>query len=160
MASPGGAWDRRVVPSSASNAEPGKEPSGDQPGHPSLELADYRTDYRLLGPLEVVHRGEAVPPGGQRKRALLARLLLEANRTVSIDALVDGLWGEEVPPTAVKMVHIYVSQLRKVLPTGALQTRPPGYRLPGAAGAVGPRRFGRPRQRGRGALADGHEATA
>jgi hypothetical protein len=44
---------------------------------------------------------------------LLARLLLEANRTVSVDALVDALWGERVPATAVKMVHIYVSQLRK-----------------------------------------------
>ena len=101
-----------------------------------MELADYRTEYRLLGPLEVVHRGEAVPTGGQRKRALLARLLLEANRTVSIDALVDALWGERVPSTAVKMVHIYVSQLRKVLPSGALQTRPPGYRLEVAPEAV------------------------
>src|SRR3954454_12187993 len=160
MASPGGAWDRRVVPSSASNAEPGKEPSGDQPGHPSLELADYRTDYRLLGPLEVVHRGEAVPPGGQRKRALLARLLLEANRTVSIDALVDGLWGEEGPPTAVKMGHIYVSQLRKGLPTGALQTRPPGYRLEVAPEAVDLLRFERLRKEGREALADGDAVTA
>ena len=71
-----------------------------------VELAGYRTEYRLLGPLELVHRGVAVRPGGQRKRALLARLLLDVNRTVSIDALVDALWGERVPSTAVKMVHI------------------------------------------------------
>ena len=120
-----------------------------------MELADYRTEYRLLGPLEVVHRGEAVPTGGQRKRALLARLLLEANRTVSIDALVDALWGERVPSTAVKMVHIYVSQLRKVLPSGALQTRPPGYRLEVAPEAVDLLRFERLRKEGREALADG-----
>src|SRR5215212_6765909 len=126
---PSGAWDCRVVPSLASNAEPVRALPEESIRHPSVELADYRTEYRLLGPLEVVHRGEVVPTGGQRKRALLARLLLEVNRTVSVDALVDALWGERVPTTAVKMVHIYVSQLRKVLPSAALQTRPPGYRL-------------------------------
>ena len=125
-----------------------------------MELADYRTEYRLLGPLEVVHRGEAVPTGGQRKRALLARLLLEANRTVSVDALVDALWGERVPATAVKMVHIYVSQLRKVLPGGALRTQPPGYRLEVAPEAVDLLRFERLRKEGREALADGDAATA
>src|SRR5215218_4760773 len=129
-------------------------------GHPPVELADYRTDYRLLGPLEVLHRGEAVPTGGQRKRALLARLLLEANRTVSIDALVDALWGEHVPSTAVKMVHIYVSQLRKVLPSGTLQTRAPGYRLEVAPEAVDLLRFERLRKEGREALAGGDAGTA
>ena len=160
MASPPAAWDCRVVPSWPSNAEPVKALSEAHVGHPSVELADYRTEYRLLGPLEVVHRGEAVPTGGQRKRALLARLLLEANRTVSIDALVDALWGERVPSTAVKMVHIYVSQLRKVLPSGALQTRPPGYRLEVAPEAVDLLRFERLRKEGREALADGDAATA
>ena len=91
----------------------------------------------------MVHRGEAVGSRGQRKCALLARLVLDANRTVSIDALVDALWGERWPSTAVKMVHIYVSQLRKVLPSGALQTRPPGYRLEVAPEALDLLRFER-----------------
>src|SRR5215212_5760229 len=107
-----------------------------------------------------MHRGEAVPTGGQRKRALLARLLLEANRTVSVDALVDALWGERVPATAVKMVHIYVSQLRKVLASGALQTRPPGYRLEVAPEALDLLRFERLHREGREALADGDAVTA
>src|SRR3954447_8609157 len=160
MASPRGPWDRPVVPSWASHAEPVRAVFDDRDEHRSVELADFRTEYRLLGPLEVVHRGETVPTGGQRKRALLARLLLEANRTVSVDALVDALWGESVPSTAVKMVHIYVSQLRKVLPSGALQTRPPGYRLEVAPEAVDLSRVERLRKEGREALADGHEATA
>ena len=159
MASPAAAWDRRVVPR-ASNAERLEALPGAGERHPSVELADYRTEYRLLGPLEVVHRGEAVPTGGQRKRALLARLLLEANRTVSIDALVDALWGERTPSTAVKMVHIYVSQLRKVLPHGVLQTRAPGYRLEVAPEAVDLLRFERLHKEGREALADGDAITA
>jgi DNA-binding SARP family transcriptional activator len=159
MAYPAAAWDRRVVPR-ASNAERVEALPGADERHLSVELADYRTEYRLLGPLEVVHRGEAVPTGGQRKRALLARLLLDASRTVSIDALLDALWGERVPATAVKMVHIYVSQLRKVLPSGALQTRPPGYRLEVAPEAVDLLRFERLRKEGREALADGDAATA
>jgi DNA-binding SARP family transcriptional activator len=125
-----------------------------------LELAEYRTEYRLLGPLEVVHRGEALATGGQRRRALLARLLLDANRTVSVDALVDALWGERVPSTAVKMVHIYVSQLRKVLPSEALETRPPGYRLQVAPEAVDLLRFERLTQQGRDARAGGDAETA
>src|SRR4051794_4513695 len=158
MASAPAGWDCRVVPSWASNAEPVKALSEAHVGHPSVELSDYRTEYRLLGPLEIVHRGEPVSTGGQRKRALLARLLLEANRTVSVDALVDALWGEHVPSTAVKMVHIYVSQLRKVLPTGALQTRPPGFRLEGAPGGRALLPVERAPKEGRGARAAGGSA--
>src|SRR5215211_3930137 len=160
MASPPAAWDCRVVASWPSNAEPVTALYEPRVRHRSVELADYRTEYRLLGSLEVVDRGEAVPTGGQRKRALLARLLLEANRTVSIDALVDALWGERVPATAVKMVHIYVSQLRKVLPGGVLQTRAPGYRLEVAPEAVDLLRFERLRKEGREALAGGDAVTA
>jgi DNA-binding SARP family transcriptional activator len=148
------------VPSLASKVEPVKALPDDHVRHPSVELAGYRTEYRLLGPLEVVHRGETVPTGGQRKRALLARLLLDANRTVSVDALVDALWGARVPATAVKMVHIYVSQLRKVLTSGALQTRPPGYRLEAAPEAVDLLRFERLRNEGRQALTAGDAVTA
>src|SRR4051794_41791864 len=100
MAAPPAACDSDAVPSWASDAKPVKALSTARAADPSVDLADYRTEYRLLGPLEVVHRGEAVATGGQRKRALLARLLLEANRTVSIDALVDALWGEQGPSTA------------------------------------------------------------
>jgi len=156
MASPAAAWDGRFVQSWASHAEPVKELDQPEVTHPSVD----GPEYRLLGPLEVVHRGGAVPTGGQRKRALLARLLLEANRTVSVDALVDALWGDRVPSTAVKMVHIYVSQLRKVLPSKALQTRTPGYRLEVAPEAVDLLRFERLHKQGRRALADGDAVTA
>src|SRR4051794_26372030 len=58
------------------------------------------------------------------------------------------------------MVHIYVSQLRKVLPSGALQTRPPGYRLEVAPEAVDLLRSERLLREGRAAMADGDPLTA
>jgi DNA-binding SARP family transcriptional activator/pimeloyl-ACP methyl ester carboxylesterase len=60
---------------------------------------------------------------------MLARLLLDAGRAVAVDDLIDALWGEEPPDSAVKMIHVYVSQLRKALPAGVLCTRAPGYAL-------------------------------
>jgi DNA-binding SARP family transcriptional activator len=56
-------------------------------------------------------------------------LLLDAGRTVSVERLVDDLWGDDLPDSAVKMIQIYVSGLRKALPSGRLHTRAPGYCL-------------------------------
>jgi DNA-binding SARP family transcriptional activator len=62
--------------------------------------------FGILGPLEVRDGDVPVRIGGHRQRALLARLLVDHRRTVSVDRLVDDLWGEDVPESAVKMVHI------------------------------------------------------
>jgi len=80
--------------------------------------------------------GEAVALGRGKQRAVLARLLLDAGRAVPTDALLDALWGDEPPDSATKMLHVYVSQLRKALPPGVLQTRPPGYAIELSAGDV------------------------
>src|SRR3954447_14623314 len=124
---------------------------------PAVDLSTHRTELRILGPLEVVHRGAVAPTRGQRARALLARLVLDAGRTVSVDGLVDALWGHAPPPTAVKMVHVYVSQLRKVLPGDLLRTRAPGYVLEVAPEGVDLLRFERLRGEAREAL-DGGDA--
>jgi len=121
--------------------------------------ADHVT-ARLLGPLEVERAGRAVPLGGRMQRALLARLLLDANRTVAIDRLVADLWGEAAPASAVKMVHIYVSKLRKELPADVLVTRAPGYALVIQPEALDLTRFERLREEGRAALAAGLAAKA
>jgi DNA-binding SARP family transcriptional activator len=86
-------------------------------------------EFRILGPLEVVDRGRMVDLGGQKQRGLLAVLLLQANRVVASDRLIDALWEEEPPETARKAVQVYVSQLRKLLGSDVLLTRPPGYLL-------------------------------
>jgi DNA-binding SARP family transcriptional activator/pimeloyl-ACP methyl ester carboxylesterase len=86
-------------------------------------------DFRLLGPLEAFDGPVQLQIAAGRQRALLAILLLHANRTVSREQIVDALWGENVPDSAHKMVQIHVSQLRKALPEPRLHTRPPGYLL-------------------------------
>jgi DNA-binding SARP family transcriptional activator len=94
-------------------------------------------EFRLLGPLEVSDSGQPVPLGGANQRALLALLLLNANRVVSLDHIVYELWGDNPPTTAASRVQVYVTNLRKVLDpgraargeSGMLLTRPPGYML-------------------------------
>jgi DNA-binding SARP family transcriptional activator/pimeloyl-ACP methyl ester carboxylesterase len=116
--------------------------------------------FGILGPLEVRDGDVPVRIGGHRQRALLARLLVDHRRTVSVDRLVDDLWGEDVPESAVKMVHIGVSQLRKVLPPRTLVTRAPGYGLEVEPEAIDVFRFMRLRDEGRAALTAGDPATA
>src|SRR6476469_5500764 len=86
-------------------------------------------EFRVLGPLEARAGDRELPLRGGKERALLALLLLHANRTLALERIVDDLWEADVPETAQKMVQVYVSHLRKLLPPGTLQTRPPGYAL-------------------------------
>src|SRR2546427_4758518 len=88
-------------------------------------------EYRVLGSLDVRDGEESVPLGGAKQRAVLALLLLNANRVVSRERLIDELWSDEPPETAVTSVQVYVSRLRKVLPAGTLLTRAPRYVLEG-----------------------------
>jgi DNA-binding SARP family transcriptional activator len=115
---------------------------------------------RLLGPLELDDGRAPLDLGGPGQRALLARLLLDANRTVALIRLVDDLWGDDVPATAAKMVQIHVSRLRKVLPAGMLVTRSPGYALQIAPAALDVVQFETLREHGRAALVRGSAAQA
>jgi DNA-binding SARP family transcriptional activator len=86
-------------------------------------------EFRLLGPLEVLVDGKPLRIAALKPRALLALLLLNRNRVVPTERLVDELWGEEAPARATKTLQVYVSQLRKALGPERLVTRPPGYEL-------------------------------
>jgi len=86
-------------------------------------------EFRILGPLEVADGGELLQLGGQKQRALLALLLLDVNRAVSTDRIMDALWGEQPPKTAVTSLQNFVSQLRKLLGPDVLVTKAPGYQL-------------------------------
>ncbi len=108
----------------------------------------------MLGPLQVVDAGGRVLSlGGLKQRGLLALLVLERNRVVSRDRLVDALWGDDPPASAANSVQVYVSKLRKLFgDDGALATEPPGYVLRVARGAVDVDEFERLLAEGRSAL--------
>jgi YVTN family beta-propeller protein len=116
--------------------------------------------YRVLGPLEVRDGDRSLPLAGAKQRALLALLLVHANHVLSRDRLVDELWGEEPPETAVQSVQVYVSRLRKLLPPDTLLTRPPGYLLGLEPDELDLRRFERLLAEGRAALAAGNPEEA
>jgi WD40 repeat protein/DNA-binding SARP family transcriptional activator len=90
-----------------------------------------RVQIRVLGHLEASVDDQPVALGGAKQRAVLAMLGLEANRTVSADRLVEGLWGEEPPTSAAKMVQNYVWRLRGALGHDGAQilTHGRGYEL-------------------------------
>ena len=98
-------------------------------------------EFRILGPLEVRDGDRVAFSGAGKPGALLAVLLLHANEVVSTDRLLDELWGERPPRTALKSLQTYVSQLRRALGDGAIATRPHGYVLSVAPGAFDADRF-------------------
>ncbi|MFI6901836.1 BTAD domain-containing putative transcriptional regulator [Nonomuraea sp. NPDC050394] len=88
--------------------------------------------FKILGPLLVEHEGQELHLGGSLQRVVMAMLLLEANRVVPLERMIEAAWGENPPGTARNQVQIRISQLRRVLhdtaqPYHTLITRSPGY---------------------------------
>jgi DNA-binding SARP family transcriptional activator len=117
-------------------------------------------EFRLLGPVEVVADGRPASLPAAKPRALLAALLLSSNRVVSVDRLIDDLWGDQPPETATKALQGYVSQLRKVLGPDRLLTKPPGYSIRVEEGELDLERFERLLIEGRELLAAGDSKAA
>jgi len=111
---------------------------------------EARLEFRLLGPFDVVVDGRSVPLGGTKQRALLAMLAIHANEVLPADRLIDALWPERTPDSAVNTLQGYVSRLRRALDpdrlNGAEQTiafRQPGYVLQARPDQVDANRFER-----------------
>jgi DNA-binding SARP family transcriptional activator/tetratricopeptide (TPR) repeat protein len=120
--------------------------------------------FRVLGTLEVSGPGGEVriPPG--RQEVILAALLLDVNRVVSTDYLVDLIWDEEPPDTARTQVQICVSRLRKSLSAAQVDapitTRPPGYLMQAADDMVDLNVFNRQVAQSRVLVKEGRAAEA
>ncbi|GIF02277.1 AfsR/SARP family transcriptional regulator [Paractinoplanes rishiriensis] len=73
------------------------------------------TEIRVLGELEVRLDGCRLDTGHARQQCVLAALLVDANRAVAVDALLDRVWGERPPQRAPASLHSYLSRLRGAL---------------------------------------------
>ena len=99
-------------------------------GAKMVREANLGVEIRVLGPLEVVGDDGPVPLAAAKQRQLLAALVIRGGETGSTDALIEALWGASPPTSAQKLLQVYVSRLRKVLPGPArIETRGAGYLL-------------------------------
>ncbi|MGH2667724.1 MAG: BTAD domain-containing putative transcriptional regulator, partial [bacterium] len=105
-------------------------------------------EFRILGPVEVYANGRRIAVGGGKQHALLAMLLMTPNESVSIDRLVEGLWGSDPPASAANSLYVYVSQLRKQLGNELLVNRGHAYSLEVDSMWIDARRFERLVQEG------------
>ena len=103
--------------------------------------------FGILGPLLMTVKGTPMPLGTPKQRAVLAALLINRNRAVGTDSLVNAAWDQSPAPAARASIHSYVSNLRRILssaevdPQAVLMSSPPGYRLSIAEGACDLDRF-------------------
>ena len=98
-------------------------------------MSNAGLQFGVLGPLQASADGVPVPLGAPKQRAVLAMLLMNRNRAVSVDALIDAVWDQSPVPAARTSIHSYVSNLRRLLgspsrdPNRVLASVPPGYQI-------------------------------
>ena len=98
-------------------------------------MSDAGLQFAVLGPLQLWADRALVPLGAPKQRAVLGMLVMNRNRAVSVDALIDAVWGASPVPAARTSIHSYVSNLRRLLGSGTrdpnrvLASVPPGYQL-------------------------------
>lgn len=124
------------------------------------------TEFRILGPIEVVDGGAPIEVGSPKERAVLAMLAADSGRAVSTDRLIMGLWGDQPPRTALATTRTYVSHLRDALDeigeSSLIETIDNGYRLAVEPQQIDAVRFEQLVNRGDRAVADDsyNEASA
>ncbi|MGW0607452.1 AfsR/SARP family transcriptional regulator [Streptomyces sp. NPDC002640] len=120
--------------------------------------------FRMLGPLVVQADGNSLRIKGRRQSTVLAMLLLSADRTVSVDTLVDAVWPDDPPATARNQIAICVATLRKTFKeageTDLVRTSPPGYVLVSGDHRIDVVEFLRQAERGRDAARHGRADEA
>jgi DNA-binding SARP family transcriptional activator len=117
-------------------------------------------EFSILGSLEVWREGRLVQIGGAKERALMAFLLLHAGEPVSVDRLIDELWGDSPPATARKSVQVRVAGLRRALRDDVLLTVGDAYLIRLEPDQLDLHRFEQRLSDGRDALAAADPAAA
>lgn len=106
-------------------------------------------EFRVLGQLEVVRDGDVLDLGSSKQKALLALLLIYRNRVLPTDRIIDEIWGDDARTDRKNALHVYLSNLRKVLEperaargeSTVILTRSPGYTIKTGPGDVDIDRF-------------------
>lgn len=125
-------------------------------------------EFRVLGPLEVFGAGRPLLITSARQRALLALLIVNANRVLTPDRIIEELWGETPPESGAKAVVFHVGKLRETLepdrpkgdPGSVLVTESAGYILDADPESIDAVRFERLANEGRALLAHDPDAAA
>ncbi|MFD9941965.1 BTAD domain-containing putative transcriptional regulator [Nonomuraea sp. NPDC059023] len=117
-------------------------------------------EFGVLGPLKVAKDGAELHMSANRELAILASLLLNANRVVSVDRLVETVWAGSAPASAWRQIAICVSRLRRTLGAGVIETSSPGYMLRAEPDSIDWLRFGALVARARATAADGEREAA
>ena len=119
--------------------------------------------FGLLGPLEVRNSaGALIEVRGRQPRIVLSMLLAANGRSVSVDGLIDAIWGDSPAASATGTLQTYVSRLRRIVEPagGTLSFDDTGYRLIVSSDDVDLNRFESRADRGRALLAEGRPAEA
>jgi SARP family transcriptional regulator, regulator of embCAB operon len=124
--------------------------------------------FQVLGPVEAFDGDRVCTPTPPKVSRVLALLVLRANQVVPMDALIEELWGEDPPLSAVGTAQTYIYQLRKILDPHAehsasgdwLVTKAPGYLMRVAPGQVDATEFEALSRQGRQLLEQGHPEPA
>lgn len=128
----------------------------------------YGLRFSVLGPLQIWNRGRECAPRTPKVLQVLALLLIRANRTVETESLINELWGEDPPRSALTTIQTYIYQLRKLIERqgikgrgkGVLVTRRPGYLLQVEPEQLDLEEFRQLRRRGRVHMAAGEYSDA
>lgn len=113
-----------------------------------------------MGAIEAALDDEPASLGAPKQRGLLALLLVNRRRVVTAEQLIDGLWGEAPPASALQSLQVYVHGLRRALGSERIETAGRGYRVVVAENELDLDRFERALEHGRAALDAGRTDDA
>ncbi len=122
------------------------------------------TEFKVLGGFEVTDGGHDFTPSAPKLRQVLATLVLHANQVVHTDLLIEELWGEDPPKTAMTTTRTYMYHLRECFARrdadSMLVTKPPGYLLRAQPYRIDLNLFKQIASEGRSELAQGRAGEA